>query len=139
MNHFLKVLSFLTICLFFSCDDCDDCKDLQQKNVLVEDATGSNLLFGNGAAFDPEEATIETSSGIQQLFFIDEATQTLQFFLEENETTYTIRLDSETSEILTFDLSERDSERCCGTQTFSTSTRLNGTSIDNSNTITIIK
>lgn len=136
----LTILSSLIVAGFLcSCNDCDDCKDLQQKSILVQNANGTNLLFGDGATYDPAEVILETSSGIQQSLFIDENTETLQFFLEENETTYTLRLNETEIETLNFEVRERESERCCGTQTFSISTSLNGTMIENSDTINIVK
>lgn len=131
--------SLAIVVLFESCDDCNDCKDLQQKNVLVQDAEGTNLLFGANAVFNPEEATLSTANGSSQPLSIDENNQTLQFSLVENEITYTLRLDANTTEILAFELDERDSERCCGTQTFSKATQVNGVATDNTNTIIIVK
>ncbi len=132
-------LYLITVTLLVGCDDCNDCKDLQQKSVLVQDANGTNLLFGDSAIFNPEEATLLTEGDTPQALFIDEDTQTLQFSLEDNETTYFLHLDANNNDTLVFELSERESERCCGNQTFSTSTQLNGTMVENSDTITIVK
>ena len=106
---------------------------------MVQDSEGNNLLFGANAIFNPEEVTIRSESEAPEPLFIDADTQTLLFSLNEGETTYTLRLDDENIETITFELGERDSERCCGTQTFSTATQLNGAATNNEDRIIIIK
>ncbi|MDT0538686.1 MULTISPECIES: hypothetical protein [Croceitalea] len=124
---------------FYSCDDCNDCKELQQKRIIIQNENGTNLLFGTDATYNPDEATIVTSSGVQQPLFVDEDAGALLFSLEENEMTYTLHLNTTDSETINFELDERDSKQCCGTLTISTSTSLNGTKIENSDTIIIVK
>lgn len=126
------------LCLVTSCDDCDDCKDLQTKSVVFEDAMGNNLLFGNNAIYDPEAVTV-TGGDESWPVFIDSSAGAVEFSLEEGVFEYIINLNENTSDTLRFDLDERDSERCCGTQTFSTSTQVNGMVVDNTDTITIVK
>ena len=130
---------FFALCSLTSgCEDCDDCKDLQTKTIVVEDETGNNLLFGNTAVFDPETITV-TVGGQTQPVFVNASISAVEFSLAEGVTEYRINLDENTSDTLNFDLDERDSERCCGTQTYSTSTTLNGTAIENSDVINIVK
>lgn len=132
-------LSLIVTFLFVGCSECNDCLDLQQKDIVVQDANGNNLLFGDNAIFNPEEVTISSSGEVLQPLFIDREKQTVQFALNEGETSYTLRLDDDTRETIVFELGERDSERCCGTQTYSTSTQVNGAAVDNVDTITIVK
>ncbi|MGD1947317.1 MAG: hypothetical protein ACFB0A_13885 [Croceivirga sp.] len=136
-NVFFICVTLLCFC-GVGCDDCDDCLDLQQKNILVQDAEGNNLLFGEGARFDPATVTIRLESGPPQSVFVEEETQTVLFFLEDNQTNYILELDDATSANLTFELGERESERCCGNQVYSTSTRLDGSEIPNENRITLL-
>ncbi len=124
--------------LIFGCSDCNDCLDLQQKNILVQDADGNDLLFGANAIFDPATVTINSGGKTPRSLFVDEETQTLLFALEPDQTNYTLQLDDNTVATLVFELGERKSERCCGNQIYSTSTQANGTVIDNSDTITIV-
>lgn len=130
--------NFLPIVLLYGCEDCNDCKDLQQKSIKVVDASGTDLLFGTQAVYVVEALTL-TGGGISQALFINEQEQSLQFFLEEDITAYTLLLDANTKENITFELSERDSERCCGTQTISMATQVNGVETANNDTIIIIK
>ena len=136
-NFFL--ISLITTLLFVGCEDCNDCLDTQQKDILVQDANGNNLLFGDNAIFNPEEVTISSENEAPQPVLIDSNTQTLQFTLNEGEMTYTLQLDNENTETIVFELGERESERCCGNQVFSTATLLNGVEIENEDLITIIK
>ena len=131
--------SVTLLLLFMGCSECNDCLDVQQKDLLVQDSSGNNLLFGDNAIFNPEEVTISTPGEVLQPLSIDTERQTLRFSLDEGETSYTLRLDDSTMETIVFELGERDSERCCGTQTFSTATQVNGATVDNVDTITIVK
>ncbi len=132
-------VSLITTAFFVGCEDCNDCLDTQQKDILVQDPDGNNLLFGDTAIFNPEEVTISSESEAPQPLFLATNTQTLQFTLIEGETTYTLRLDNDNTETIVFELGERESERCCGDQTFSTATLLNGATIANDDLITIVK
>ena len=132
------ILSIALFILVLGCDDCDDCLDLQQKNILVQDSDGNNLLFGDNVLFDPSMITVSFENGQPQFLFVNQETQTVSFFLEENQTSYTLQLNNDVSMTLMFELGERKSERCCGNQIYSISTRLDGQEIDNSNTITIV-
>ncbi|MGB5497575.1 MAG: hypothetical protein WBM77_01445 [Maribacter sp.] len=130
----------LTFGLVSACDDgCNDCIDLTSKSILVVDPSGINLLFGSMAIYIPENVIIRGSDGELKPVLIDESTNTMQFFLERDIEEYSLILSESNVEILTFELAERKSERCCGTQTVSTKTSLNGNSIENSELITIIK
>ncbi|RNC89575.1 MAG: hypothetical protein ED555_08875 [Allomuricauda sp.] len=132
------VLSLLLVALISSCDDCNDCLDLQQKNILVLDTDGNNLLFGIDATFDPSTLTLNLGDGSSRSLFIDEESQTISFTLEENETTYMLQFDNETLATIVFELGERKSERCCGNLICSTTTLVNGASVENLDTITIV-
>ena len=68
-----------------------------------------------------------------------EESGTLQFSIEPGVATYRVQITESMIDVLSFDLSERESELCCGQQTFSTATQLNGQEIDNSDLITIIQ
>lgn len=137
-NALFVLVTLTSFCV--ACNDgCDDCLDLTSKNILVVDASGTNLLFGDGAIYNPENVSIRSSTEELQPVLIDEDTGTLQFFLAEDTMEYSVVLSESEVETLGFELAERKSERCCGMQTFSTSTRLNGNEIDNSDIITIIK
>ena len=134
----LLLIYFTIWSLCMSCDDCDDCKDLQTKTVAVEDEFGNDLLFGSTAVYEPESITV-TAGGQTQPVFVNPSVSAIEFSLAEGVTEYRINFDENTSDTLNFDLDERDSERCCGTQTFSTSTRLNGIEINNTRIINIVK
>jgi len=130
--------SMMLSLLLLGCSDCNDCLDLQQKEVLLLDANGNNLLFGESAIFNPEEVTLDMLGNETQFFGVDEANQRLVFNLEENETLYTFNFDENTSTTLEFELGSRESERCCGNQVFSISTSVDGTEAANENLITIV-
>ena len=134
-NFFL--IYFTIWALSISCDDCDDCKDLQTKTVAVEDEFGNDLLFGSTAAYQPEEITV-TAGGETQPVFVNAFVSAVEFSLVEGVTEYRINLNENTSVILNFDLDERDSDRCCGTQIYSTATTLNGNQVENTNIIRIV-
>lgn len=137
-NFQLVFVVLIGLCL--ACDDdCDDCLDLASKNILVVDASGTNLLFGDGAVYNPENVTVRSSDEELQPVVVDESTGTLQFFLTQDIMEYSVFLSESEVETLGFELAERRSERCCGMQTFSTVTRINGTETDNADVITIIK
>lgn len=132
------LLCFPLFLLIFSCNECNDCLDLQQKNILILDSDGNNLLFGDNAILNI--SNVELVSGgqnVSQLLQVDDSSQSLYFFIEEDQTTYILRLEDTNSVTIEFDLGERKSERCCGNQIYSTSTRVNGITVDNSDTITI--
>ncbi|MEO0571844.1 MAG: hypothetical protein AAF039_09065 [Bacteroidota bacterium] len=140
----MKSLAIRTGCfvlagLFVSCSDCNDCLDVQQKDILIQDSNGNNLLFGTNAIFDPEKVTLSSGGETAQPLFIDRDTQTLQFSLNDGVTTYTLRLDDDNTETIVFELGERNSDRCCGNQVFSMATQLNGAGIANNDVISIIK
>lgn len=134
------VIVTLTFSLLWSCDDdCNDCIDLTSKSILVVNSSGNNLLFGDRAIYFPENVIIRGSDGEPKPVFIEESKNTIQFFLERDIEEYSLILSESSVEMLTFELTERKSESCCGTQTISTKTSLNGNSIENSELITIIK
>ena len=140
----MKNFVLLWMCIVFSslwsgCSDCNDCLDLQQKEILVQDIDGNNLLFGETAIFDPEEATLTSEGEVSQPLFIDNDKQMLQFSLSEGVTLYRLQLNGNTAETIIFELGERESERCCGNQVFSTATELNGQNIANNDVIPIVK
>ncbi|MBT8307717.1 MAG: hypothetical protein KJN85_12325 [Maribacter sp.] len=137
-----KIILIFTLAfgLISACDNgCNDCIDLTSKSILVVDPSGINLLFGSRAIYIPENVIIRGSDGEPKPLFIDESTGTIQFSLERDIEEYSLILSESNVEILTFELAERKSERCCGTQIFSSKTSLNGKSIENSELITIIK
>ena len=131
-------LSLLVGASIIACDDCDDCLDLQQKNVLVQDSNGNNLLFGPSAIYDREELKITSNGGEVRSLFSEEATQTVLFSLLEGETNYTLELNETTTVTLGFELGMRESQRCCGDQLYSTATTLNGATVENADTIIIV-
>jgi hypothetical protein len=134
------VFGVLALGLFTACDEgCNDCLDLAAKTILVVDASGTNLLFGSTAVYNPENVVLRSADGEEQAVFIDENTNTLQFFLQRGMEEYELVLSEDMVDTLAFELTERKSERCCGTQTVSTSTSLNGARIENSDLITIVK
>lgn len=136
----VQLVFVLLMSLSMACDDgCNDCLDLTSKNILVVNASGTNLLFGDEAVYNPENVSIRGSNEELQPVFIDEGTGTLQFFLENDVPEYSVVLSESEVETLGFDLAERKSERCCGMKTFATGTRLNGNEIENTEIITIIK
>ena len=142
MIHLKKmiVLGILTLGLCTACDEgCNDCLDLATKTILVVDASGNNLLFGNMAVYNPENVELRNANGELQEIFIDENTNTLQFFLQRDMEEYALVLSEAMVDTLAFELTERKSEQCCGTRTVSTTTSLNGTRIENSDLITIVK
>ncbi|WP_299528598.1 hypothetical protein [Ulvibacterium sp.] len=138
-----KIALFLLITLTSFCtacnDGCNDCLDLTSKNILLVNASGTNLLFGDDAIYNPENVSIRNGNEELSPVLIDEGTGTLQFFLAEDVMEYQVVLSESEIETLSFELAERNSERCCGTQTFTTGTRLNGNEIENTDIITIIK
>lgn len=141
-NKILLILLFaISISLHIACDDssCDDCLDLTSKNILVVDVSGANLLFGDQAIYNPENISISSADGELQPIFIDQNTNTIQFFLEPGITNYSLELSEDDIEIVGFELETTESDVCCGTKTISTNTILNGNEIDNSEVITIIK
>jgi|GEM_PF-1954230 len=136
----IMVFGVLTLSLCTACDEgCNDCLDLASKQILVVDASGSNLLFGNSALYTPENVVLRSAEGEQQELFIDESTNTLQFFLQRDIEEYELVLSEAMVDALSFELTERKSEQCCGTRTVSTATSLNGTRIENSDVLTIVK
>ncbi len=136
----MLVFGVLTLSLCTACDEgCNDCLDLASKTILVVDASGTNLLFGGMAVYNPENVELRNADGELQEIFIDERTNTLQFFLQRDMEEYTLVLSEGMVDTLTFELTERKSEQCCGTRTVSTSTSLNGTRIENSDLLTIVK
>ncbi|NND80051.1 MAG: hypothetical protein HKN53_09135 [Maribacter sp.] len=96
-------------------------------------------MFGSTAIYVPVQVTLTGAEVEPIAIFIDEGSTTLAFDLDRDITAYTLRLSANEIDTITFDLAERPSEQCCGTQTVSTSTQLNGTAIDNTDLITIIK
>ncbi|NKI30455.1 hypothetical protein [Croceivirga thetidis] len=138
MNKIRPILIFILMtALIFGCNDCDDCLDTQEKNLLIVDNNGNNLLFGSNAIFDPFNVNLNFETGAASAWFVDEQTQSIWFALEPEQTTYILQLDDTYSIFIEFDLGERKSERCCGNQIYSTSTQVNGVMVDNSDTITI--
>ena len=85
-NYGRRIIKFMllfavTMSLSVACDEgCNDCIDLTSKNILVTDPSGNNLLFGNQAIYDPESIFIRYADGEIQPLFIDESSNTLQFF-----------------------------------------------------------
>ena len=138
MKRIVNTLALTLVLITIGCDDCNDCKELVTKSILVLDENGNNLLFGPNAIYNPQVATLTTNSETQ-LLLINEEAQTLDFFLEDAITSYTLQLDENTMDTITFDLAERESKRCCGTQTFATATRVNGSENTSTDTIIIVK
>ncbi len=122
-----------------SCENCNDCKDLVTKSILVQDASGNNLLFGNTAIYEPADISLTANTNTVLFFLANPQTGAIEFGLEDDVGEYTLILNQNTTENLSFDLAARNSERCCGTQTFSTATRLNNAEISNDDTIVIVK
>jgi len=136
-----RMLLFATIMILgIACDNgCNDCLDLSSKNIRVVDSFGNDLLFGNEAIYDPESVIIKETDGEPQPIFVDESTNTLQFFLESDVAQYSLVLSEGEVDTLSFELAEQKSERCCGMKTISINTSLNGNRIENSDIITIVK
>lgn len=138
MKKLFHTLCLILVLFTLSCEDCNDCKDLITKRILVLDGNGNNLVFGQDAIYNPQAATLMGNNQSQPLS-INRETQTLDFFLEDGIMEYTLQLDDSTSDIISFDLSERASKRCCGTQTFARTTRVNGVENTSTDTIVIVK
>ena len=132
-----NLIFLMTIGLWVGCDECNDCQDLQSKVIVVQNDAGNNLLFGESALFNPQMVMVTTGNERQPVL-INTDNETIEFSLTPGNTEYLLTLDANTAELLSFDLSERESERCCGNQTFSTATRLNGEEVDNFSTIIIV-
>jgi len=138
MKNLVSLSSIFLLMISLSCEDCNDCKDVITKSILVLDENGNNLLFGQNAIYNPQAITLSGDNDSQPVV-INEESQTLDFFLEDSIVEYTLQLDENTMEIITFDLAERESERCCGTQTFTTTTRVNGVENTSTDSIIIVK
>lgn len=138
MKNLVSLSSIFLLMISLSCEDCNDCKDVITKSILVLDENGNNLLFGQNAVYNPQAITLSGDNDSQPVV-INEESQTLDFFLEDSIVEYTLQLDENTMEIITFDLAERESERCCGTQTFTTTTRVNGVENTSTDSIIIVK
>lgn len=138
MKNLVSLSSIFLLMISLSCEDCNDCKDVITKSILVLDENGNNLLFGQNAVYNPQAITLSGDNDSQPVV-INEESQTLDFFLEDSIVEYTLQLDENTMEIITFDLAERESERCFGTQTFTTTTRVNGVENTSTDSIIIVK
>lgn len=136
----ILLLSLSILVMSLSCNEqCDDCLQLSTKSIKFVDSNGNNLLFGNQAIYDPDNLIITAGNNNVQDAWKQENTGTILFNLLPQYNVYYITLPSNLVDTLQFNLAERKSNKCCGNISYSTTTFLNGESIENSELITITK
>jgi len=127
------ILTALTSCS----ERCNDCLELPTKGLRYVDSSGTNLLFGDQALYNPDSLVIQGLNGQFISFFPNPGLERIQFVLEDNITHYTVALSDSLIDTLSFEFSKRPSASCCGDITYSTETHLNGQEIENHDLIII--
>ncbi len=134
------VALFTILFLSFSCNkSCNDCLEMSVKSVMVLDQSGNNLLFGDNSLYPPDSVKVKVIDQQPEYTWKNTEAGTVQFNLDRNYSEYYFFLTDTIVDTLRFDISERESTRCCGTVAFSTKTFLNGNEISNEDVITIVK
>ncbi|MEM8940374.1 MAG: hypothetical protein AAGC64_13625 [Bacteroidota bacterium] len=130
------MLTIMIACL--NCDvSCNDCLDLTTKNIKYTNSSGTNLLFGDQAIYNPDSVKIKAGNDTYQYIRKQEENGTISFELYENYNTYYIFFSDSLADTLNFELDERKSTLCCGNVTYSTKTLLNRLEIENNDLIVI--
>jgi hypothetical protein len=106
---------------------------------MVVDQSGNNLLFGDNSMYPPDSVKVKVIDQQPEYIWKNTEAGTVQFNLDRNYSEYYFFLTDTIVDTLRFDISERESTRCCGTVAFSTKTFLNGNEISNEDVITIVK
>lgn len=141
-----KSLLFLTILLIFaglylnSCAVCDDCQvSPSPKQVLVVSKTGTNLIFGSGAVYNPDDIVIKNDLGETVEFFKNSVNQSIDFSYNVKAATYFIALDNTDTDTLRFVFGKDKAIDCCDEFDVTIATSLNGKAVANEDVITIVK
>ena len=123
---------------FMSCsENCNDCLELPTKGLRYVDSSGTNLLFGDQAIYNPDSVLVKGLNGELVNVFPNQELERIQFVIENDITHYTVAISDSSVDTLSFELSKRKSTRCCGDVTYSTKTRLNGQEIANNDLIIV--
>lgn len=136
------LLSAFSSLLFLNtqCDEsCNDCFEFDGKSILVVDADGNNLLFGEFAIYDPNTVQLIADNDQDIFFFSNEETGFIEFGIEQDFESYELILSETESDIISFETDLRSSVNCCGDVRFSTATFLNDIEVENESLITIVK
>lgn len=128
------------VALLFACDmHCNDCLELTSKSVSVQNSEGDNLVFGAKAIYNPNDFSLTTADGEALFFELDNQSGIIRFYLEEDLSTYYLNYSETKTDVLSFELTSRKSESCCGSVTYSSKTFLNSQEVDNKDLIVIVK
>ena len=144
MNKLYKIIAligvFSILLMSNSCDkSCNDCLEMSVKSVMVVDESGNNLLFGDSSMYPPDSVKIKIADQQPEYTWRNVESGTVQFNLDRNYSEYYFFLTDAIVDTLRFDISERESTKCCGTVAYSTKTYLNGAEISNEDVVTIVK
>mgnify|MGYP006288593879 FL=1 len=144
MNQLCKIITiagaFALLLIGNSCDkSCNDCLEMTVKSVRVVDESGNNLLFGDNSMYPPDSVKIKVADQQPEYTWKNVESGTVQFNLDRNYSEYYFFLTDTIIDTLRFDISERESTKCCGTVAYSTKTYLNGAEISNEDVVTIVK
>ncbi|MEO1053860.1 MAG: hypothetical protein AAFX87_24700 [Bacteroidota bacterium] len=120
-------------------DECDSCVEVTGKLILVENADGDNLVFGDSVIFPFDSIRLTTDEGVEVNLIRNTSIDAIGFGLLDSHDRLILSLDDQTTDTIDFGLIKRQAQFCCEDVTITSETLLNGMVISNSDTLRLVK